>query len=275
MSNREKIRKEAMKLNPIDDIMFRKMAENIDFCQEILQVILDDSKLVVLETMPQWNGTNLQGRSVILDAKCISSDGEQINIEVQRADDDDHQRRVRYNGAILTTNITEPGTKFKNVPNVTIVYISKFDIYKGSRPLYHVDRVVRETNEVVDNGFKEIYVNSKINDGSDIADLMQIFVNDDKYDNKFPVTSKTKKLFKETKGGIRTMCEIMERIAAEERREGKLEGILEGKQQGILEGQLNMLFNLVHDGIISMEEAARRAEMSENAFSEMMNQFNK
>ena len=55
------------------------------------------------------------------------------------------------------------------------------------------------------------------------------------------------------------MCEIMERIAAEERREGILD----------------LLFNLVHDGIISMEEAARRAEMSENAFSEMMNQFNK
>ena len=88
---------------------------------------------------------------------------------------------------------------------------------------------------------------------------MQIFVNDDKYDNKFPVTSKTKKLFKETEGGIRTMCEIMERIAAEERREGILD----------------LLFNLVHDGIISMEEAARRAEMSENAFSEMMNQFNR
>lgn len=42
MSNRAKIREEAKKLNPIDDVMFRKMAESIDFCQEILQVILDD-----------------------------------------------------------------------------------------------------------------------------------------------------------------------------------------------------------------------------------------
>ncbi len=33
MSNKVKIREEAKKLNPIDDLMFRKMAEDKDFCQ--------------------------------------------------------------------------------------------------------------------------------------------------------------------------------------------------------------------------------------------------
>ena len=117
---------EARALNPIDDLMFRKMAEDVGFCEEILRVILEDNELKVIETIPQWTGTNLQGRSVILDAKCVKSDGRQVNIEVQKEDDDDHQRRVRYNGAILTTNISEPGTKLKNVPDVCIVFISKF-----------------------------------------------------------------------------------------------------------------------------------------------------
>jgi hypothetical protein len=66
MSNRAKIREEAKKLNPLDDLMFRKMAEDKEFCQEILRVILEDDKLIVLETVPQWVGTNLQGRSIIL-----------------------------------------------------------------------------------------------------------------------------------------------------------------------------------------------------------------
>ena len=44
MSNKAKIREEAKKLNPIDDIMFRKMAEEVPFCQEILRVILNDEK---------------------------------------------------------------------------------------------------------------------------------------------------------------------------------------------------------------------------------------
>ena len=35
-------------LNPIDDLMFRKMAEHKEFCEEILRVILGDYELVVV-----------------------------------------------------------------------------------------------------------------------------------------------------------------------------------------------------------------------------------
>lgn len=54
MSNKAKIREEAKKLNPIDDIMFRKMAEEKEFCQEILRVILNDSNLIVIDSKAQW-----------------------------------------------------------------------------------------------------------------------------------------------------------------------------------------------------------------------------
>ncbi len=227
MSNKAKIREEAKRLNPIDDLMFRKMAEDKEFCQEILHVILDDDNLIVLESIPQWIGTNLQGRSVILDAKCIKGDGTQVDIEIQKADDDDHQRRVRYNGAILTTNITNPGIKFENVPDVCVVFISKFDIFGGNLPRYHVDRVVRETGKIVDNGFEEIYVNTQINDGSKVSELMEVFVYDDVYNDKFPKTSEVKRLYKKTEGGLNVMYDIVKRFTMEERnRINKLTSIL-------------------------------------------------
>ena len=177
--------------------------------------------MTVLESTPQYAGTNPQGRSVILDAKCVLGDGRKIDIEVQKANDDDHQRRVRYNGAILTTNLTDPGEKFKEVPDVCVVFISKFDIFNGNLPWYHVDRVIRETGEKVDNGVEEVYVNAKVKDGSDVSELMEVFVNDDAYNNKFPITSGSKRRYKETEEGQQVMCEIMERIAKEEREEGK------------------------------------------------------
>ncbi len=40
---------------------------------------------------------NLYGWSVRLDALCTFGNGEKANIEVQRADNDDHFRRVRFN----------------------------------------------------------------------------------------------------------------------------------------------------------------------------------
>lgn len=80
MSSKAKIREEAKKLNPIDDLMFRTMAEDKAFCEEILRVILSDSELTVLEATPQYAGTNPQGRSVILDAKCVLGGGRKIDI---------------------------------------------------------------------------------------------------------------------------------------------------------------------------------------------------
>lgn len=269
MSNRAKIREEAKKLNPIDDLMFRKMAEDKEFCQEILRVILEDHHLTVLEAIPQWTGTNLQGRSVILDAKCIKGNGIQVDIEVQRADDDDHQRRVRYNGAILTTNISDPGIKFKDIPDVCVVFISRFDLFQGNFPLYHIDRTVRETGEVVDNGFEEIYVNAKIKDNSEISELMEVFVNDTAYNDKFPKTSGRKHLYKETERGLNVMCEIMEKLRDEAKDEGKIEGKIEGR----IEGKLETLFDLVKDGLLSITEAAKRANMTESIFTENMKQF--
>ena len=237
MSNKARIREEAKKLNPIDDLMFRKMAEDLKFCEEILRVILSDSGLIVIESLPQYAGTNLQGRSVILDAKCRLGSGEQVDIEVQKADDDNHQKRVRYNGAILTTNTTDPGEKFEKVPDVCVIFISRFDLFKEGRPIYHVDRMIRESGRIVKNGFEEVYVNAKARDGSEVSELMEIFVEDCVYNPKFPVTSERKRWYKESEEGQKSMCEIMERIAAEERREGREEGRKEGRKQGRKEGE--------------------------------------
>ena len=298
MPSSAKIRALAKKLNPIDDIFFKKMAEHLPFCQELLQVILSDKKLIVTKCPPQYTGTNLQGRSVILDVKCILGTGEHVNVEVQKSDNDDHQKRVRYNGAILTTNVTDPGKKFADIPDVIEIYISKFDIFSKEKTIYHVDRVIRETGDVVNNGFTEIYVNAAIDDGSDIAQLMKIFVNDNAYDEKFPETSNRKRLFKENKDGGYTMNEELEKLIAEGRAEGEAKGRAEGHAKGLAEGEakgkaegeakgraeglaegeakgrakgeikgmITALRSLVKDGILTVAAAAKRAGMTEEAF---------
>ena len=71
--------------------------------------------------------------------------------------------------------------------------------------------MIRETGEVQENGLEEIYVNAKIDDGSDVAELMRIFKEPDAYDfEKFPKVSKRKKQFKESEGGDMTMCDLVE-----------------------------------------------------------------
>ena len=97
-----------------------------------------------------------------------------------------------------------------------MVFISKFDIFEGNLPLYHINRVVRETGKIVSNGFEEVYVNTKIKNDSEVSELMEVFASDNIYNSKFPKTSEMKHRYKETEGGLDVMCEIMERITSEE-----------------------------------------------------------
>jgi hypothetical protein len=140
---------------------------------------------------------------------------------------------------------------------VTVVFISKFDIFGGNLPLYHVDRVVRETGKIVDNGFEEVYVNTKVKDDSEVSELMEVFVDDTAYNSKFPKTSAGKRRYKETESGVNIMCEIMEKLATEARDEG----------------MLKTLFSLVEDGVLTISEAAKRANMTEVIFTEKTKQF--
>jgi len=238
MPAKKNFEKYAKLLNPIDDLMFCKMAEHKEFCEEILRVILEDEGLTVIEAIPQWQGKNLSGRSVVLDAKCVTGDGRQINIEVQKADDDNHLKRARYNAAILTTNISETGKRFEFIPDVCIVFISKFDIFDGGLPLYHIDKVVRETGQVIEDGLTEIFVNTVNYDGSKPARLMKLFTDNDAYSSdEFPITSELKSRLKSSEGGSRTMNEVLEKLISDEKRESELRGEERGEKRGEKRGR--------------------------------------
>jgi len=206
---------EVQKLKPIDDVFFEKLIEDKNVCEEILRIILEDDKLEVLWVTPQRSLKNLQGRSVRLDALCKLGNEQLCNIEVQKSNNDDHVRRVRYNAACITANNTDVNEKFINVPDVTMVYISIFDMFNKGKTIYHCKTVIEETGDAVDNGLKEIYVNTKIDDGSTIAELMKCFMQEQVDNKKFPMLSKSVWYYKNDEGGIEAMCKIVEDYANE------------------------------------------------------------
>lgn len=256
MSNKAKIREDALKLNIIDDAMFTKVAEDKAFCEELLRTILMDKELVVLENIPQAKIQNLQGRSVILDAKCTLGSGKIAEVEVQSADNDDHQRRVRYNSSVLTANIMDPGKHFRDVPDVIVIYISKFDVFNQNRTIYHVNRLIAETNTIIENGLQEIYVNTVIDDDSDIAILMKMLAEDGFYDKRFPATSKQKHIFKTTEGGIKIMCDIIER--------NRQEAAKEATKKAIKETNITSLRNLMKNMKLNAKQAMDALGIPEN-----------
>ena len=57
--------------------------------------------------------------------------------------------------------------------------------------------------------------------------------------------------------------------------EGKSAGLIEGKAAGLIEGQFKSLAELVKDGLLDINEAAKRANMSVEEFEEKMYQISK
>ncbi len=257
-------------LRAIDDIMFRKLCENIAFVEEILRVILEDDKITVVEVIPQDSIQNLRGRSVVLDAYCKLGNGSYCNVEVQRSDSDDHFRRVRYHAACITANVVDPGEQFEQVDDLVVVYISEFDPFDEGRTVYHVRNMVEETGRTVLDGLREIYVNTKYNDGSEIAELMQCLLEPVVTNPKFPALAKELQAEKGNVRGDESMCKLVEEYAQKRAKEygeqQKAEGLKEGKTAGTLE----TLVSLVKEKSLDPVAAARKANMSESEFMKLV-----
>lgn len=218
----EQQKKEKVKdLRPIDDVFFEILAQSIPVCQEMLRTIMEDDSLIVSKVVTQSDERNLYGRSVRLDALCTLGNGTKVNIEVQRSDNDNHLKRARFNASSITVKESDPGIRFDEVLELYIVYISEFDFLKGNKPIYHVEKILRETGEIIDDGLHEIFVNTVIDDGTDIAELMSCFTKKEVKSEKFPALSSEVKRLKETEGGVQVVCEIMqkyEKMAVDEER---------------------------------------------------------
>lgn len=216
MTTEEK-KKRVKELRPIDDIFFGVLVKSIPVCQEVLRTILEDENLIVSNVVTQADERNIYGRSVILDALCELGNGTKCNIEVQRADNDNHLKRARFNASSITVRDSQPGTKFDDVLELYVVYISQFDFLKGNKTTYHVEKFLRETGEVIDDGLHEVFVNTAVNDGTDIAELMSCFLRKEVKNEKFPALSREVSRLKETEGGVNSMCEVMEKELREMR----------------------------------------------------------
>ena len=75
--------------------------------------------------------------------------------------------------------------------------------------------MIREDNRIVDNGLQMICVNTKHDDGSDIAALMKCFLQSEVSDTRFPQMSQRMSYLKQSEGGRKMACKIVEEYAKE------------------------------------------------------------
>lgn len=204
----------------LDDDFMTKVFEDISCAELLLRIILNDEGIRVLEAHSQRGIKNLQGRSVKLDILAVDSHNRVFNVEVQRSDRGAGGKRARYNSALIDANVTEPGDQYEDLNETFVIFITENDVMKAGLPIYHIDRVVRETGKLFEDEEHIIYVNSQIKDETKLGRLMHDFSCTDAKDMYNKVLADRVRYFKEDERGVEIMCREMEIMRNQAHEEG-------------------------------------------------------
>jgi len=159
-----------------DDLMSRVFDKNIPATELILRIILGRKiKVVSVKGQVEKKNPDPHGRTIKLDIEAIDEDGTDIDIEVQGNAKGAHVKRARYHSSMIDSGLLKENQDFKKIKDSYVIFIYKHDKFKKGLPIYHIDRYVRETGEVFDDGSHIIYVNGKYKGDDDIGRLMQDF----------------------------------------------------------------------------------------------------
>ena len=202
-------------LRLLDDDFMNKVFEDKACAEFLLQIILERTDLTVQKVHSQHNLKNLQGRSVRLDILATDEAGRVYNIEVQRSDKGAGAKRARYNSSLIDANITEPGDNYENLNETYVIFITEHDVLKAGRPIYHIDRMIQETNASFGDGSHILYVNAQIKDNTALGQLMHDFACTKSEEMHYPILAKRVRYFKEEQEGVATMSRIFEEIKRE------------------------------------------------------------
>lgn len=202
-------------LRLLDDDFMNKVFEDKACAEFLLQIILERTDLTVQKVHSQHNLKNLQGRSVRLDILATDEAGRVYNIEVQRSDKGAGAKRARYNSSLIDANITEPGDNYENLNETYVIFITEHDVLKAGRPIYHIDRMIQETNALFGDGSHILYVNAQIKDNTALGQLMHDFACTKAEEMHYPILAKRVRYFKEEQEGVAIMSRIFEEIKRE------------------------------------------------------------
>ncbi len=196
----------------LDDDFMAKVFEDKACAELLLRIILQKNDLMVREVHGQLSLKNLQGRSARLDVFAVDSTGKVYDIEVQRSDRGAVAKRARYNAALIDANITEPGDEYQALNECYVIFITENDVIGAGLPIYHAERIIRETGKSFGDEQHILYVNAQIRDETALGKLMHDMWCVEAEDMHYGILAERVRYFKENVEGVENMCRAMEEM---------------------------------------------------------------
>ena len=234
----EKYRGILKDLTIMSDMFMRNVFKKRECTEYVLQVVMDKKDLKVIDQVLQKDYKNLQGRSAILDCVARDSEGRQMDVEIQQANEGASPKRARYHSGLMDMNTLDPGQDFDELPESYVIFITGDDTLGYGLPIYHINRKIEEVSESFQDEAYIIYVNAKRQDDTELGRLMHDLHCKNARDMYSKVLADRVYELKETQEGVEFMCHEMEQIMCQEmeqiRKQAYSEGIEKSKRETVL-----------------------------------------
>lgn len=214
-----------------DDFFSEALDGKVEAVEYILNTILERADIKVKSTKAQVEYKSATKRSITLDIQAEDADGKLVDIEIQRSDKGAGVRRARYHSSMIDRTLLSKGEEFEDLVDTYVIFITENDKYGKGIPLYHVERKITELNdELFGDGAHILYVNGEYrNMEHPVGSLMHDFNCKDAKDMVNPLLAEEVRYLKETEGGQKQMCRLLEEMREEAAAEARAEGKAEGK----------------------------------------------
>ncbi|MBR1445371.1 MAG: PD-(D/E)XK nuclease family transposase [Firmicutes bacterium] len=209
----------------MDDTFMSKVFEDKECAELVLRVILG-KKLKVINVKTRYVIDNLHGRSIRLDIRAVDDDGDLYDIEIENDQKRATPKRARFNISIMDSDTLDKSELWNDLPETYMIFITRDDVLCGNKPIYHIERTIKELDhKLFDDETHIIYVNSKIQNDTELGRLMHDFNCKDPSKMYNKTLAERTEYFKSSKEGVSAMCAIMEQVADERERETTLKYI--------------------------------------------------
>lgn len=117
----------------------------------------------------------------------------------------------------------------ENLAETFVIFITENDVIGSNKPIYHIDRYIKEAEEYFNDGSHIIYVNAGYKDNTELGKLMHDFSVTEPDDMNFKVLANVANYYKKNKEGIQAMCKAMEDMITNEKKSAAIRMLEKGK----------------------------------------------
>lgn len=167
MSNNKK---QYQELTFKDNFIFTNVMRNPRLSKKLLEMLFGVPIAKVEVSSERTIAYHPKHRGVRLDVYIKDEENTRYNIEMQAAPKDSILKRTRYYHSQIDMDLISTGTKYKDLPNVFVIFVCDFDPLNKKKFCYTVRNQCVEDNSIkIDDGITSIYLSTMGNNYEEVS----------------------------------------------------------------------------------------------------------